>query len=65
MADVYSLDEPRTFLYRHRNGVVTLDRGTASLTRDPKGQITSVTIGGHLYAFELDADGLIEKVTSR
>ena len=62
MADVYSLDGPQTFLYRHRNGSVLLERTTARLTRDEQSHIKSITIGDNEYHFELDQDGLVESV---
>jgi len=37
---VDSLDLPRTYLYRHRNGTVHLARTEAALTRNDQGHIT-------------------------
>ncbi len=65
MADVYSMDRPITYLYRHQNGNVQLDRIEAKLTRNPQGHITSITIGNRTYEFELDAKGLVENVKMR
>jgi len=62
MADVYSMDQPRTFLYRHDNGQVELARAEAPLTRDQRGHIESITIRGRVYTFRLDDDGLVEAV---
>lgn len=65
MADVYSLDGPRTYLYRHANGAVRLERTEAPLTRDANGLIRSIDIGNRVYQFTYDADGLVEDVQVR
>lgn len=65
MADVYSLDQARTYLYRHDNGQVELTRVEAPLTRDPRGHIQSITLRERVYTFRLDEDGLVEAVDSR
>jgi hypothetical protein len=62
MADVYSLDGPTTLLYKHANGEVDLRRSTAPLERDEHGHIRAVTVAGEKYEFELDAEGLVERV---
>ena len=62
MADVYSLGGPTFFLYRHDNGTPLLKRTEATLTRDPQGNINSIRIGQKTYEFDLDAEGLVEKV---
>jgi len=65
MADVYSMDQPRTYLYRHENGSVYLAREEAELTRDSLGNIETITIDQKTYQFTLDADGLVEQVRVR
>jgi len=62
---VDSLDLPSTYLYRHRNGAVHLARTEATLTRNDQGHIKSITIGGRTYEFDLDANGLVERVKER
>ena len=62
MADVYSMDQPNTFLYRHENGSVYLTHTEATLSRNPQGHIKSITIDTKTYTFELDANGLVENV---
>ena len=65
MADVYSMDQPRTYLYRHDNGQVELTRVEAPLTRDPRGHIESITIRGRVHTLRLDEAGLVEAVESK
>ena len=62
MADVYSLDGDSTFLYRHRNGQVGLERVTAKLKRNDQGHIVKIAIGKQVYQFEVDENGLVEKL---
>lgn len=63
MVDVYSMDGPTSFLYRHPNGSVTLERTEMPIGRDPRGFVNAVTIRGKKYQFELDANGLVDKVS--
>ncbi len=65
MADVYSLDGSRTYLYRHANGAVRLERTAVPLTRDANGNIRSIVIGNRTYEFSTDAEGLVEHVNVR
>ena len=62
MADVYSMDGPTTYLYRHENGSVHLARSEAKLTRNAQGHIKSITVGQKTYDFTLDANGLVDGV---
>jgi len=64
MADVYSLNGDSTFLYRHRNGQVGLERVAAKLKRNAAGHIIAVAIGKQVYRFEVDKDGLVEKIVA-
>ena len=65
MADVYSMDQPHTYLYRHRNGTVDLARIEVPLKRNAQGHITTIKIAGKVYDFELDEKGLVETVSVR
>jgi hypothetical protein len=65
MADVYSMDRPATYLFRHDNGQVELSRVEAPLTRDKRGHIQSITLRTQIHTFRLDDDGLVEAVETR
>ncbi|MCX6997274.1 MAG: hypothetical protein NTV49_09340 [Kiritimatiellaeota bacterium] len=62
MADVYAMDGDCTLLYKHANGDVNLTRRPAPLRRNAQGQITAVTIDGHTYEFDLDKQGLVDRI---
>ncbi len=62
MADVYSMDGQTTWLYKHENGDVNLQRHSTPLERDAQGHIRRITVDGRDYEFELDPEGLVERV---
>lgn len=62
MADVYSMDGATTYFYRHVNGDVNLQRFSTTLKRNEAGHIKSIVVNDTEYQFELDEEGLVNRV---